>query len=983
MERLYTHYYLKIVFLGLITAAQVSAQKKYGNEWINISQTYLRIPVVETGIYKITSAELRQAGFPIDSVPVSSLQLIRRGQEVALEIKNSGEKLSQEGYLTYFGEKNDGALDSLLYVNPEAMPHNYYSLYSDTASYFLTFNKNNIPGKRIEISDSKSSSELIDYHFNKVLQLNTTDYPAGNLYPIGSDYDTGTALTTYDYGEGWTGKLIANEQRQTFKIIPENVIPDKFDQTKVELLLVGRNAGNHEIEIWTGDSKTTGRKLTSVALLNYNSEKFIVSLKKEDLRVDGSISISVVPVNNSGSISVSYIKWIYPQKVLLPPTSLQKTFYFNPEISEKSILLTNADNWKFYNASNPYQLKRLAITNSILSINGASKVIAFKEPMKILTPRLVKFRNINPEIDYLIISHPLVRNPIKESRDPVEDYAVYRASKTGGNFKPLILNSEEIYDQFNYGEPGPLGIRNAISYLNAKAELKFVFILGKSIDPQTARHQPKARENDMIPNAGWPGSDIALAMGLADSSKYIPLLPVGRVNAANSQNVYDYLQKVKAFESQNKAVPWRKNVLHLSGGHTDVEREVYREYVQSFEKVISPIVGKITTISKQTNALKEDFPLDTILNKGVSLITLYGHSSLNSTDVELGYADDQKRNYKNDSLFPAIIMNGCALGNSFYSPATISNNWILTPKKGAVLFLAHTHNGVSSSLKHYTDSFYEVLADSTFTNQPFGIIQQEAIRRNMLKYPTLSDAITAQQMNLQGDPAIKLFPATLPDYAWQPELLKFSNPYRKVLSAKTDSIKVEIGLNNFGKYKSENVKINITRTRDSITTETYQIVKSSPVSLDIISFTIPNKYIKPEKEKWTFTFDPTNEIVEENENNNLFSTELILPDTAVSDTLEIISAYVSPNPSGLYFKFNIELRGTEPPKKWKITIFDKSGRVIEKRQIIPHLGKNEFIWNPKGISAGAYLYRMDIEAQNIFLTPEAKKGISGKLIWMH
>lgn len=983
MEKLYTHYFFKIVFLVLLTT-QVSAQKKYGNEWINTSQTYLRIPVVETGIYKVTSSELRQAGFPIDSFPASSLQLFRRGKEVSIEINNnSGEKLNLEGYLTFLGEKNDGTLDSSLYVNPQAMPHNYYSLYSDTASYFLTYNKNNIPGKRIEISDSNSSKIVIDYHLDEVLQINTTDYPAGNLYPMGSDYDTGTALTTYDYGEGWTGKIIVNEQQETFKIIPENTIHEKFDQTKVELLLVGRNAGNHQIEIWAGDSKTTGRKLTTVELNNYNSEKFTVSLKKDDLSVDGSISISVVPVNNSGSISVSYIKWIYPQRISLPGNSLQKTFYFNPEILDKSALVTNAENWNFYDCSNPYHLKRLTITNSILSINGSSKVIAFTEPMKILTPRIVKFRNINPETDYLIISHPLVRNSVKESKDPVEDYAVYRSSKIGGDFKPLILNSEEIYDQFNYGEPGPLGIRNAISLLHAKAALKFVLLLGKSIDPQTARHQIKARENDMIPNAGWPGSDIALAMGLADSSKYVPLVPVGRVNAANSQNVYDYLQKVKAFEGQNKAAPWRKNILHLSGGHTDAEREVYREYVESFEKTISPVGGKVTTISKQTNALKEDFPLDTILNKGVALITLYGHSSLISTDMELGFADDQKRNYKNDSLFPAVIMNGCALGNSFYSPETISNNWILTQKKGAVLFLAHTHNGVSSSLKHYTDSFYEVLADSSFTNQPFGIIQQEAIKRNMFKYPTLSDGITAQQMNLQGDPAIKLFPATLPDYAWKSDLLKFSNPYGKTLSAKTDSIKVVIGLNNFGKYKSENLKINISRTRDSLTVETYRFVKPSVIYLDTISFTIPNKYINPRKEKWIFTIDPTNEIAEETKNNNVFSTELLLSDNAVSDTLEIVSAYVSPNPSGHFFKFNIEFRGTEPPKKWNITVFDKLGTAIEKREIIPHLGKNEFIWNPKGISAGAYLYRTDIEAENISLTPEAKKGMSGKLIWMH
>src|SRR5690606_33080143 len=106
----------------------------------------------------------------------------------------------------------------------------------------------------------------------------------------------------------------------------------------------------------------------------------------------------------------------------------------------------------------------------------------------------------------------------------------------------------------------------------------------------------------------------ALAMGLKDSSTYLPRVPVGRINAATAQNVFDYLQKVKAFESQPVAASWRKNILHLSGGHTTAEREVFREYVQSFEKRIasSALGGNVLTLSKQTNASVELFPIDTL-----------------------------------------------------------------------------------------------------------------------------------------------------------------------------------------------------------------------------------------------------------------------------------------------------------------------------------------------------------------------------------
>jgi hypothetical protein len=148
-------------------------------------------------------------------------------------------------------------------------------------------------------------------------------------------------------------------------------------------------------------------------------------------------------------------------------------------------------------------------------------------------------------------------------------------------------------------------------------------------------------------------------------------------------------------------------------------------------------------------------------------------------------------------------------------------------------------------------------------------------------------------------------------------------------------------------------------------------------------FTVPNKLLVPGKEEWTFNIDPDHALSEENKKNNIFSTELTLQEGIFADTLEITAAAVFPNPSGNYLTFQITLRGSEPPKKWEITIFDNTGRTIEKRPVIPHLGKNDYVWIPRGLSGGAYLYRMDIEAPVIKKTAQAEKGMTGKFIWMY
>ena len=985
MDRYFADYLGKLLLIILLlSGTNIQAQKKLGNEWIDTTQTYLRIPVIETGFYQIKFSELQKTGFPVNNISRESLQLFRRGEEVAIEINTQNDNSGSEGFLSFYGEKNDGALDSSLYVTPKDMPHSYYSLYSDTASYFLTLSNGGKIGKRISIQGSKTSKEITAHHFEEVLQVQTFEYPAGNLYPMGSTYENGTALTTYDTGEGWTGKELLNNQSETFVLTLDSPALTKFDESDVELLIVGRSAGNHQMIIQTGEKGAMIRTLDTLHLLNYNASAFKFHLNAEDITADGKVEITITPVNNSGSISVSYVKWLYPQRTILPSNLPQKTYYFNSDITEKSSQFNNAKNWQFYDCSNPYELEKLIIQDSVLLLNKAGKVIAFKEFLKVPPMRLVKFNSISPEINYLIITHPLVRNTINSSKDPVQEYSDYRASKEGGDFRTLILNSEEVFDRFNYGDPGPLGIRNAISFLHKNASLKFVLLLGKSIDPQTARHQLKARQNDMIPNAGWPGSDMALTIGLDDSSTYVPLVPIGRVNASTPQNVFDYLQKVKTYESQNNSASWRKNILHLSGGHTNNERDIFRQYVESFEKriALTSLGANVQTISKNTDEPIEIFPVDTLINKGIALMTLFGHSGLNSNDIDIGNPGDANRNYKNAPFYPAILVNGCAMGNIYYSTPAVSNDWILTPKKGSVLFLAHTHNGVTSSLKHYTDAVYEVLADSFFATKPFGIIQQEAIRRNMKKYPTLSDGITAQQMNLLGDPAIKIFPAKLPDYTWQPDIIQFSDPAGKVLTNQSDSVNIKIGIKNNGRFKFEKYEIAVQRSNRNNVTK-YLLHRNATAYLDTLSITLSNNHFKSGPEKWSFTIDPNNLLQEEEKANNYFETDFLLPESNEEIPAQISDAGVSPNPSNDYFRFFMTVDGLVLPKKWTIKVFDIQGRTIYKTALQPHLGKNEHIWFPVQMPAGMYLYQIEPDKKYIPASNNVEKAMNGKLIWMH
>ncbi|MCE7069162.1 C25 family cysteine peptidase [Dyadobacter sp. CY327] len=716
MDKFFEH--TLFLMFWIVQPASLLAQKSFGNEWMVASQTYLRIPVVENGFHKITNAELRQAGFPLDSRQSASFQMFRRGKEVPIQISTDEQNNIE---IIFQGQRNDGALDSALYIKPNSIPHPHYSLYSDTSAFFLTHNAVGIPGKRVNFNVPTQDS--LDYRLAEVEKLFVSHYAPGKFYPPESGFNDGSALSGYDVGEGWTGPEIKNNAAYPFSFNINNACLDKFSKAKIELVLVGRSAGNHAFSLWSSDQSGLKRKISTFNFTDFESIICKAFLDSADVMSKSEFRLTLVPAENEGSFSLSYAKLHYPQRIL------------------------NDD-------------------------------FAPIKPMNIPKPRLVKFTDIDPQrFNYLIITHPAVRISVADA-DPVAAYAAYRASKQGGGFKPLILHSEDIYDQFNYGEPGPAGIRNLISWIAEAGNLKFVFLIGRSVDPQAVRKSVDARTLDMVPNAGWPGSDIALVMGTDSASGLNPIVPIGRLNALNSHHVYDYLLKVKAVESEPLTAKWRKNILHLSGGRTTGEIAVFLDYVKSFEQKLahSTLAAHFETISKQTTDPVEKIPAHIPVNKGVGLITLFGHSSLDVTDMDIGLASDSKANIANHPRYPAIIVNGCAAGSIFYSTKTLSSDWILTPNKGAVLFLAHTFNGLSTDLKHYTDSFYEVLGDSNFTHQAFGLIQNEAIRRNLIKQKNITAIITAQQMVLHGDPAIRIFPkdsasisdttsATLPDIA--------------------------------------------------------------------------------------------------------------------------------------------------------------------------------------------------------------------------
>ncbi|KQS32958.1 C25 family cysteine peptidase [Dyadobacter sp. Leaf189] len=1025
------------IFLFLIASVKTFALQYAGDEWINDQQNYYKVSIVKTAFYELRTSQLLSAGIPVSAIPSGAFQIFTGGKEIEIEVpQDAGQPLSGEGYIRFFGKGNDGANDTSLYIPPAVMPHSHYSLYSDTAYYYLTWKPDGKAGKRTASVAADSNSR----QFREILQLYNSHYLPGTFYPKGSGFATGSVLSGYDTGEGWTGPELKENEQFELAISTEDADFSRSDSISFEMLLAGWSAGRHLFEFWLKKEGSLLRKLAEVQFEDYDTHLIRLKISRADLDNAGTFHAILVPVNAGGHISVSYYQFTYPQK-------------YNPEDQVVYEQLT-----------------------------GLTEV---------------HFRQIEAgQADYLIITHPAMRIPVL-GEDPVAAYAKYRASPAGGNYKPLIVHTSEIFDRFNYGLPGPAGLKNLINKL--APDLKFVLLIGRSIDPQKARKNANPREADMVPNAGWPGSDLLLAI---DRKSPVPLVPVGRINAATSRQVWDYLQKVKAIEATPPAAPWRKKILHLSGGRSRQELSVFRDYVKGFEQKIdgSALGAAVETILKETDDPVEKIPLHKQLNKGAALLTVFGHSGPDVTDIDIGFASDPSQQYRNKPFYPAVIVNGCASGSIFYSPKTLSSDWIFAPDNGAVLFLAHTYNGVSTALRRYTDFFYEVLADPAFTSLPFGMIQQEAIRRNLTGGANIYDTITTQQMNLHGDPAIRIFPARLPDYTIDSTSLVISDGTGGTFNAKSDSLLVSLAVLNNGRYRNDPYGFSFRIIRGSTILATYKLNRQAVTLSDTLQFSIPNHSRFQETDLLDFEIDEDDVLDEENERNNRYTVNISKPgnsaarpdrsppallvrldgrfienadqiangalielsltdpgatvarqDTAgivmwlkplcdgcdeqrlyftgaawqnagpenfylttklpdylapgtylltvrardlngnfapdyqitfnISEKPSIGRIELTPNPATKAFVFRATISGPKGPEKATLIVTDLYGRTISTLHLRPHIGRNEWIWEPGNLVAGVYIYKIAFNDQVPVFSSAGESGVSGRLLW--
>ncbi len=887
MFRLFLKTCVSIFVLSLLLSVNGLAQT-LGNEWINYSQQYYKFPVLSDGMYRIEYSTLQAAGVQLSTLNPKNIQIFGRGKEIPLYIEGEADgTFNTNDFIEFYAQRNDGWFDSLAYDMPQHIGNPYYSLFNDTAWYFLTWNNSTL-NERMSIETDTVNFNLYPpepYCLAQSLKFYSDTYYAGETNGIA------TTDPEYTEAEGWFSARWQVGGSRTESLPTKNVYtagPPAQIKTKI---IGASNAANYandnriKIEL-LGSSNITLTDFVfdgySVHDLNFTTP--VANLSTPNTQIKYATLSTATPHQQYTALAYTQIEFAHTfdfegftkyqfklpvnltqlkSKLIMTNLSLNGTPHFYDLTNKRRIVVAHSNGVYSVLTPNLGTVKTCLIigTNDIITITN----------LKPITPsaKFTDYGLIGNMSDFVIISHPKLWTE-------AQSYAAYRNS-TGKS--SLLVDVEELYDQFAYGiRKNPLCIRRFMDYAvqNFTIMPQNLFLIGKGISWDQGRKNAAYYALCLVPTFGYPPSDALLTAKINGTVGYEPGVPLGRIAANNNSEVVAYKNKVMQLEAQSEGL-WMKNILHFAGGFDLPSQSVLKYYLQQYEHIVEDTLygGHVTTFSKTSTAPIQITASDSIKNlieTGVSMMTFFGHAAGSGFDQNI----DDPSTYNWNGKYPLLIANSCFVGNIHLPPGqyiTASENYTLSPNVGTIGFLATVGSNVPLPLYDYTRNFLINLTQTHY-GQGIGTAMKEAIKTVQVNsYDLLKDACL--EMTLHGDPSININTHPFPDYA-----ISVNDIYTKPAAVTTDldSFNLQVIVSNLGRAIHDSIVLEVKRTLpDGTNGGVFSKLITAPLYKDTITFKLNTNFINGSGINTLDIYvDATNKIFETSESNNHITYSLFV-----------------------------------------------------------------------------------------------------------
>lgn len=259
-----------------------------------------------------------------------------------------------------------------------------------------------------------------------------------------------------------------------------------------------------------------------------------------------------------------------------------------------------------------------------------------------------------------------------------------------------------------------------------------------------------------------------------------------------------------------------------------------------------------------------------------------------------------------------MLMGGCNLGAVYYNFKTLVDDWLFTPQRGALAAVSHSYVGYSGPLFDYLQGVYWQQSKPAWLEKSLGEVIQEYVRANVINYNNTPLITTAQQMNLLGDPALRLFKTSLPDYRVADDSLHIYDQESLSYRLESDTVHIKWLARNEGLAPDTTTSIQIEVSHhypNGDYVSRHYVSRPAIFSQDTLHVHLPVDTSQNRIGTHTFKvkIDTEDSIAEYDENNNQTSVfrEIIieeLPTALPGEVVLVTKLYPNPSTGLLYLE---------------------------------------------------------------------------------
>ncbi|MFN0035268.1 MAG: C25 family cysteine peptidase [Saprospiraceae bacterium] len=776
---------LSLAFLAAAQAQMWNGQDTlYGNEWIDYSKTYFRFKIADDGVYRLDFQTLSSAGFPAGNVPASEWRLYRNGQQEAVFTSTNG-TFGSADFLEFYGRKNRGELDFHLFENADAEQVNpRYSIFNDSAAYYLSWGTG---GQALRYAAAPNDLSNLPPAEPFCWQTTETVFWQGGFAKKSITDDT-----RYSWFDGLGYVRAYSASTNPVPLLLPKIFAAGPDATAH--IRYACNLGAHHQQILLNDSLFAEDEFYNFKIID---RKFPVGAGFLNAPATAIATFKLLsPLADRNGLALASIR--YPRLFDFENANVA-AFELEASQTEKYLEIKsfdlNAGNAVLWDLTNKTRLEtasQAGLAKAKIAASAALREFVLVSPAAVKTvTALQPLQFQNPAdgsaADFLIISNKaLFADPAAGGTNHVAEYADYRRSLAGGSHAVKVVDVNELYEQFAYGvRYHPIAVRNFLHWAKrAWPQAEHAFIIGKALDFHLVREP--AQQNALVdslyfvPTFSSPGADLPFVMRGNHLSQ--PILAIGRLAVTKPSEIRDYLDKVILHEQQlslasqtigDKA--WMKRVIHNSGGLSG-ETTIIRGYTTSMADVLknNRFGADVHTFYKtsddpvQISAYEQ---LLDLMNNGVAIWSIFGHSSAFTVDFDIG----QPGAYSNYGRYPLMLILGCLSGQASLTQPGIGERFVLAPDRGAIAYIASVDYSFPDALHAYGRQYYERLGGADY-GKSVGLALANTV--DDLKNTQDSKLIAVlHQSLLQGDPAIRVYAHDGPDYVVDNQTVLFDpNP---------------------------------------------------------------------------------------------------------------------------------------------------------------------------------------------------------------